>query len=285
MQPVPLGIPGELCLGGVGLARGYLNRPKKKKKKFIPHPFRPGERMYRTGDLGRYLPDGTIEFQGREDFQVKIRGYRIECGEIEAALNAYPGIRTSVVHAIGDPSHKEKHLVAYLVLAGRDIPSVFDVKDYLHEKVPDYMVPRFFEILDGLPITANGKLDRNCLPVPEGMAGEAPDQSAAPGNEMEHKILEIVAQATGMTGMGVTLNFFDLGINSLQLVRIRSMIREQLGREVKVVDLFRYPTIRALAGFLEERDVETPVENAAMNHADDIAEARKSRRGRRRRAV
>lgn len=280
LAPCPDWVTGDLYIGGIGLAKGYRRDEENTRKSFIIHPVSQTP-LYRTGDLGRYLPDGTIEFQGREDFQVKIGGFRIECGEIETALNSHPGIQRSVVHAMAHHLDKEKFLVAYFVPSGAHPLSAPELKNYLQQKIPDYMVPRFFEMLEQLPITANGKIDRKLLPAPKAMAQEKPDQSVAPENQIERDVLEIVGNVTGIEAMGVNSNFFDLGINSLQLVKVRSLIRGQMGKEVKVVDLFRYSTIRSLANFLDG----TETENRAMDQADHIAMARKAKRGRRRQAV
>ena len=280
LDPCPDWVTGDLYIGGIGLAKGYRHDEKNTRKSFIIHPLSQIP-LYRTGDIGRYLPDGIIEFQGREDFQVKIGGYRIECGEIESALNSYPGIRTSVVHAITHHSDKGKSLVAYLVLSGDDILSTLELKNYLEQKVPDYMVPSFFEIIDQLPITANGKVNRNLLPAPKGIFEEDTDQSAAPVNEIEQSLLGIIGNVSEIETIGVNNNFFDLGINSLQLVRVRALIQEQLRRNVKIVDLFRHSTIRSLAEFLSGDEKE----KLSMDQANQIAVARKAKRGRRRKAI
>ena len=168
LQPVPLGVPGELHIGGAGLARGYLNRPELTAEKFIPDPFsnEPGARLYQTGDLARYLPDGNIEFLGRLDHQVKIRGFRIELGEIETALNTYPAVREAVVVARED-NPGDKRLVAYVVLGQEQALTISDLRGFLKQKLPDYMVPSAFVALDALPLTPNGKVDRRALPAPD----------------------------------------------------------------------------------------------------------------------
>nr|WP_319491612.1 non-ribosomal peptide synthetase/type I polyketide synthase [uncultured Desulfobacter sp.] len=280
LEPCPDWVTGDLYIGGIGLAKGYRHDEENTQKNFLIHPAS-NIPLYRTGDLGRYLPDGTIEFQGREDYQVKIGGYRIECGEIEAALNSYPGIRASVVHAAAHDSDKEKYLVAYLVVSNNDILSVPELKTYLQQKIPEYMVPLFFEILDQLPITANGKIDRKLLPAPKGILAETPEQSATPANEIEQQVLEIIGKAARVETISVNHNFFDLGINSLQLVEVRSLIKEELSRDVNVVDLFRYSTIRSLAKFLSGGKKDP----RHMDQADQIAVARKAKRGRRRQAI
>ena len=178
LQPVPTGIPGEILIGGVGLARGYIHRPKISADHFVPHPFSqgPGARLYKTGDWARYLPDGTLEFLGRRDDQVKIRGYRIELGEIEAALRQHPGVREAVVLVWEDASRDNHRLVAYLVATQEPSPTVSTLRAFLKQRLPAYMIPSTFIVLETLPRTPNGKIDRQVLPIP----GPTPSQSASP---------------------------------------------------------------------------------------------------------
>src|SRR5918992_3507675 len=180
LRPVPVGVPGELHLGGIGLARGYLQRPELTAEKFLPHPFseRPGERLYRTGDLARYLPDGNLEFLGRLDHQVKVRGFRIELGEIEACLGGHPGVREAVV-VVREDHPGEKRLVAYVV--GAEEPEA--LRGYLRAKLPEYMVPTAFMQLAALPLTPNGKVDRKALPAPERVGAEGYEAPRTPTEE------------------------------------------------------------------------------------------------------
>jgi acyl-CoA synthetase (AMP-forming)/AMP-acid ligase II len=194
LQPTPVGVPGEIFIGGLGVVRGYLKRADTTAEKFIPNPFgeRAGERLYRTGDLGRYMPSGEIEFMGRLDYQVKLRGYRIELGEIESALAEHPSVQESVV-AVRDDESGDKRLVAYLVpFAGSAETtsqlSINELRNYLKDKLPEYMIPATFMTLDALPLTSNGKLNRAALPAPEGIRPELEVSFVAPQTETEQII-------------------------------------------------------------------------------------------------
>lgn len=259
LQPLPVGIPGELYIGGAGLARGYLNRPDLTAEKFIPSPFsqRPGERLYRTGDLVRYLPEGEIEFLGRIDHQVKVRGQRIELGEIEARLLDDPGVKETVVLAREDLPG-EKRLVAYLVPCdGSDI-DLGVLCRFLRERLPESMIPSAFVILEKMPLTANGKVDRKGLPPP----GERPAEKAAallpPRSGTEKMIARIWRELLRIERVGADGNFFDLGGHSLLLVQAHRRVEETLGHPVSMMALFKYPTVRALAEYIDRGDQERP---------------------------
>ena len=198
LNPVPVGVPGELYIGGEGLARGYLNRPELTAQKFIPNPFSnsPDARLYKTGDLARYLPDGNIEYLGRIDSQVKIRGYRIELGEIEETLRQHSAVRDAVAIARDDGSGN-KRLVAYLVLNQDKLPSISNLRAYLQEKLPEYMVPAAFVMLESLPLTPNGKVDRKALPAPDRDRPELEEAFAAPSTAIEKILAEIWAHVLG----------------------------------------------------------------------------------------
>ena len=251
LQPVPVGVAGEICIGGVGLARGYLNQPDLTAEKFIPNPFseQPGTRLYRTGDLGRYLPNGNIEFLGRIDHQVKIRGFRIELGEIEWALQSHPSVREAVVVAREDSSW-EKRLVAYLVAKEAGI-TVKEVRSFLREKLPDYMMPSFFVKLDSMPLTANGKADRKALPNPYDVQPESEEHYVMPRTPLEQKIAEIWKQVIGMDRVGVHDNFFDLGGHSLLATKVVMRLREAFQIELPVRCLFESPTVESLTRTVE----------------------------------
>ena len=247
LQPAPIGAPGELNIGGVGLARGYIARPELTAERFVPHPAsaRPGARLYRTGDLARHLPAGEIEYLGRLDFQVKIRGVRVEPQEVEAALRRHPAVREAVVLARRDQPG-EIRLVAYVVPRGRGVEAE-QLRPFLESRLPKPMVPTAFVPLDELPSLPNGKLDRKALPAPERLA-QAPVE--APTTKTEKLLAAVWAGTLGLDKVGIDDNFFDLGGHSLLLVTVRQRLRQAAGFEVSLVELFQYPTVRALAEHL-----------------------------------
>ena len=256
-QLVPAGVRGELHLGGVGLARGYLNRPELTAEKFIPNPFSSSgnERLYKTGDLARWLPDGTIEYLGRIDNQLKLRGYRIETGEIEILLNKHPAVRTSVVMARTDAAG-EKQLVGYCV--PKTISESADhellarnLKAWLKETLPDYMIPSFITIMEALPFTPNGKLDRKALPEP-GQTDKA-SSYVAPSNSLESQLASIWEELLGVSPIGLHESFFELGGHSLLAVRLMAQIRKRFGIDLPISTLFRGETIEELAKILSEQ--------------------------------
>jgi len=251
LQPVPIGVLGEICIGGVGVARGYLNRPQLTSEKFIRDPFsvQPEARLYRTGDLGRYLPDGNLEFLGRKDYQVKIRGFRIELGEIESVLQSHNKITEAAVVAREDRSG-HKQLVAYLVASPQGT-NVKDVRSYLQEKLPEYMVPSLFVFLDSMPLTTNGKLDRKALPSPYETQLENSQKYVMPQTPLEEKIAEIWRQVLGLERVGIYDNFFELGGHSLLATRTIMLCREVFQIDLPVRCLFESPTIKTLARTIE----------------------------------
>jgi amino acid adenylation domain-containing protein len=261
LSPVPIGIPGELHIGGDGLARGYLNRPELTAEKFIPHPFssRPGARLYKTGDLARYLPDGNIEFLGRLDHQVKIRGFRIEPGEIEAALNQHPAVRDCVVVAqeddAPDPStalRTGQRLIAYVVPKQQPSPTAGELRDFLKQRLPDYMIPSIFILLDALPRTPHGKLDRGALPAPDARRPEQDNTLVEPRTPAETALAKIWAQVLRLERVGVHDNFFDLGGHSLLAIQVISRVREAFRVEVSLRSLFETPTVAGLADAVQQ---------------------------------
>jgi amino acid adenylation domain-containing protein len=252
LHPVPIGVPGELHIGGAGVARGYLNRPELTAEKFVPDPFSvlPGARMYKTGDLARYRADGNIEFLGRTDHQVKIRGFRIELGEIEAALGQYSAVRQAVVMAREDTSG-EKRLVAYLVAQREPPPTTTELRDFLKTKLPEYMVPAIFVFLETLPLMPNGKIDRRALPSPDRSRPELDKAFVAPRTPTEELLAEIWAQLLDIERVGIHDNFFDLGGHSLLATQVVSRIRETFQVEIPLRRLFEVPTVAGLAESIE----------------------------------
>ncbi len=275
MEPVPVGVAGDLFTGGDGLARGYLDHPALTAERFVPDPFgdSPGGRLYRTGDRARYLPDGTIEFLGRNDFQVKVRGFRIELGEIEITLSEHPSVKDSVVMARDDASG-DKRLVAYLVCDTGSRPSNEELRSFLLERVPDHMAPSTFVVLDSFPLTANGKVDRRALPEPDLARPDLDTAYAAPRAGIEEAISGIWQEVLDLQQVGVHDNFFDLGGHSLHLIRVHGKLKEELGRDIAMVTLFKYPTISALGRHLEG---EGPTDSAPTEDAQAKVQAGKDR--------
>ncbi len=250
LEPLPVGIPGELLIGGEGVVRGYLNRPELTDERFIPDPFsdRPGARLYRTGDLARWNEDGTIDFLGRMDHQVKIRGYRIELGEIETRLGQQEGVRERVVVARED-TPGDVRLVAYMV-PEKDPLSDDDLRESLREHLPDFMVPSLFVELDRFPQTPNGKIDRKALPAPDQVRTRVTTEYKAPENELEEQITEVWKEVLYLETVGTNDNFFDLGGHSLLVVQAHRKLREVCEHTISLTDLYRFPTIAGLADYL-----------------------------------
>lgn len=243
----PTWVAGEMYCAGVQVAKGYWRDEDRTQANFIIHP-RTGERLYRTGDRGRYLPDGTIEILGRVDFQIKLRGYRIEAGEVEAALMQHPAVQTAIVKVIGDS--QQARLVAYIVSGQSDLPTVEELSDSLGRKLPDYMVPSSFMFLDALPLSVNGKVDRQALPTELNLFRSREVVYTPPQNEIERSIASIFQEVLEIEEIGVTNNFFDLGANSLIITTVYRKLGEVLPVQIasiSLVDLFNYPTVRALA--------------------------------------
>ena len=256
-NPVPVGVAGEVHVGGVGLARGYLNRPDLTAEKMVPNPFSDerGARLYKTGDLARYMVDGRLEFLGRVDHQVKIRGYRIELGEIESLLTNNPAIEDAVVMARED-SPGDKRLVAYVVAGEPASVQASELKDLLKQKLPDFMVPAHFVIMDRFPLTANGKVDRRALPPPETGRPEVKSEYVAPNSDSEKIIAAIWQEVLNIEEVGIYDNFFDLGGNSLLLVQVHAGLLEHFDTDVTIVDLLIYPTVHSLASYIIQEGAE-----------------------------
>jgi acyl carrier protein len=265
-RPLPIGVPGELHLGGMGLARGYLGRPDLTAEKFIPDSFsvEPGARMYRTGDLARFLPDGRIDFLGRMDHQVKIRGYRIEPGEIEAALNEYPSVKTCVVVARAD-ADDDKRLVAYIVARDGEKPGHLELRSFLRARLLEQMVPSAFVLLDEMPLTPNGKINRRALPAPEVSRPEIEQRYVAPRNDIEVALVELWQEVLGINPIGVSDNFFDLGGHSLKATSLLSKVRRIFRTELPLSVVFEATTVEALACALVEHEAK-PGQTAKIAH-------------------
>ena len=257
MQPVPCGVTGEMFISGDGLARGYLNRPELTEEKFIYNFFshKPGALIYRTGDLARYLPDGNIEFLGRIDNQVKIRGFRIELGEIEAVLGMHPAIREAVVISRENQAG-DKRLVAYVVPAQKSIISTSELRGFLKQKLPDYMIPFAFVVLDSLPLTPNGKVDRKALPDPDSGRPELDDSFIPARTPIEDLLVGIWCEVLGLKEVGIHDNFFELGGHSLLATQVMSRVHKAFEMEIPLRFLFEAPTPAGLAIRIAQRHVE-----------------------------
>ncbi|MEG3918022.1 amino acid adenylation domain-containing protein [Microcoleus sp. T3_A4] len=252
LQPVPIGVPGELHIASAGLARGYLNRPDLTAEKFIANPFsnEPNSRLYKTGDLARYLPDGNIEYLGRIDNQVKVRGFRIELGEIEAAIAQHPAIRETVV-IVRENATDDKQLVAYVVPYQEPAPAISDLRHFLKQQLPDYMIPNAFVVLETLQLTPNGKVDRKSLPPPDINSLIHKPDFVAPGTPTEKLIASIFAQVLEVEKVGINDNFFELGGHSLLATQLIAQVKENFLIDVPLSKFFEDPTIACLSSYVE----------------------------------
>ena len=253
LQPLPVGVAGDLFVSGPGLARGYLNRPEITAEKFVADPFssEPSARMYKTGDLARYLPSGEIEFAGRTDDQVKIRGYRVELEEIEAVLGSHAGVHEVVVVA-RENSSGEKTLVAYLVPSRESVPTASELRTFLKQRLPHYMVPAAVVLLEAMPKTPNGKVDKRALPAPTAADFAATQEYIAPTNELERKLARIWEAILDKKPVGIRDNFFELGGHSLLAARLMHRIEQQLGQRLPLAALLQAPTIEQLSGLMSQ---------------------------------
>jgi len=269
MEPLPLGVAGELYIGGVGVGRGYIGQAALTAERFVPDPFsrKVGARLYRTGDMVKYDGEARLEFMGRVDDQVKLRGYRIEPGEIEAVLRRHQQMREAVV-VMRDESG-EKRLVAYIVSeAGPD-----ELRDFLRQHLPAYMIPAAWVKLEALPLTANGKVDRRALPDPDSQRPELSSAYIAPRTAIEREIAEVWQEVLGVEGVGADDNFFDLGGHSLHAIRVHGKLCAKFGNELSLVQLFQFPTITALAGLITQKTTDEPLLEKVYERASKQKEA------------
>jgi hypothetical protein len=246
-------VPGEIYVGGAGVARGYLHRPELTAERFIPHPFssEPGARLYRTGDLARYLPEGELEYLGRIDNQVKIRGFRIELGEIEATLAEHPAVHEAVV-MVREDVPGDKRLAAYVVPSPFEIFDTNEVRGALFEKLPAYMVPTSFVMLDQLPLTPSGKLDRRALPAPELSGIQSEREYVAPRTEVEESLAGIWTRLLKVERVGVNDNFFELGGHSVLVTRMISEVNSIFQVDISLRIVFETPIISSIASEIEK---------------------------------
>lgn len=250
-QPVPIGVTGEIYIGGAPVGRGYLNQPDMTAERFVHNPFttQANAMMYKTGDLGRWLANGTIEYRGRNDFQVKIRGFRVELGEIESTLRQHPKLREAVV-GVYERASGDKHIAAYVVLHSADKPSSLELRDFLKPNLPEFMIPSAFVFLDALPINSNGKLDRKALPEPDQSGQDMKVEFVAPRNAVEKQLLELWADILTIEHIGIHDNFFDLGGHSLLAVKMIVEVNKLFNAALPLGVIYQSPTIEALASIL-----------------------------------
>ncbi|WP_445634029.1 Carrier domain-containing protein [Nostoc sp. DSM 114161] len=278
-QLVPVGVPGELHIGGDGLARGYFNRPDLTAEKFIPNPFsEKATRLYKTGDLARYLANGEIEYIGRIDHQVKVRGFRIELGEIEALLTQHSAVREAVV-VVRKDSLDSKRIVAYLVPESQETLIVSELRSFLESKLPSYMMPTNFVILEALPLTPNGKVDRKALPALDKVLPEFEENFVAPQTAMEKQLVTIWMEVLGLQQIGINDNFFELGGHSLLATQVISRINKNLDIELPIRRIFELPTIAKLAKNLEAKQLDInslpPIERVSRDKELPLSFAQK----------
>lgn len=275
LQPVSIGEVGELYIGGDGLARDYLNRPDLTAEKFIYHSFDSNliTRLYKTGDLARYLPDGNIEFLGRIDNQVKIRGFRIELGEIEREIAQHPDVREVVVLARQDKT-SEKQLTAYIVPHYNSRYTHNKLRNFLQQQLPNYMMPSAFVMLESLPLTANGKVDRHKLPAPSRERPQLEQAYIAPQTDLERLLAGILSELLKIDRVGIDDNFFDLGGTSISILQVAVRLQYELGIELPTVKLFQYSTIGSLANYLHSNQNSQPSHDKLQNRAQRQQAAR-----------
>jgi acyl carrier protein len=271
MNPVPVGVPGELFIGGAGVSAGYIGRADLTHERFALHAFSRGvrKRLYRTGDVVRYLTDGNIEFLGRRDHQVKLRGFRVELGEVEAALRAHPTIDDAVVVAHEGKADDIK-LVAYVVAEGGLPIGVDEVRSFVRETLPEYMVPSDVVSLQFLPLTRNGKVDRSALPAPNQQRARAERSFVAPRTPLEEAVAELWAQVLKVERVGIEDDFFELGGHSLLVTQVISRIRNRLDVDLPLRTIFEHPTVAGLALAIAERQARVPTEHVLNPLLDEL---------------
>ncbi|MHC4268503.1 MAG: non-ribosomal peptide synthetase, partial [Planctomycetota bacterium] len=259
MEPVPVGVPGEIYVGGAGIAREYLGRPELTAERFIPDTFsrKGGARLYKSGDLGRYSSDGIIEFLGRIDQQVKMRGYRIEPGEIETILVQHDGVKDAIVMA-REEKDGDRRLVGYVQVNGKSEASVKGLRDWVKKKLPEYMVPSAFVFMDSFPLTPNGKLDRQALPKPFDSKTDHGKSITFPQTSLERKLINIWQEILHHDDIGIHDDFFDMGGHSLLAMKLIAWVRRDLQVELSIRNVFEFPTIadlvKIIGGEKEKRD-------------------------------
>ncbi|MGV0102993.1 Non-ribosomal peptide synthetase [Nostoc sp. DSM 114160] len=285
MQLLPIGVPGEICVSGIGVGDGYWKNEEKTSLSFVPNPFTdtinslPGNRrdlIYKTGDLGRWLTDGNIEFLGRIDHQVKIRGFRVELGEIETFLGQHPNVRENVV-VVQQEQADNVQLVAYVVAKTEVVPSISELRSFLKGKLPDHMIPSAFVVLKNLPLAPSGKVDRKALPKPDNLRPELETAYVSPRNEIERTVAEIWQKVLKVEKVGIKDNFFELGGHSLNVLQVYSKVRELLKADLAITDLFKYPTINSLSQYLTQKDNSDELFASESNQINENLEAGKAR--------
>jgi acyl carrier protein len=277
LQPVPVGLPGDLFIGGDGVARGYWGRADLSAERFLPNPFEGnGRRIYRTGDVARQRTDGSLEFLGRSDHQVKIRGHRIELGEIEAALGAHPAVQEVVVLARED-ADDDRRLVGYVV--GRTGGQVRSdaLREYVSGRLPDYMVPSQIVLLESFPLTPNGKIDRRALPAPGQVAAKT-RTLVPPTTDLQRVVASVWQEVLRVPEVGAEDNFFDLGGDSLLAAQVLSLLRSRISEAVSLTDLFRFPTVKALTDHLAGATESASPVTESLDRARRRQEAGRQRR-------
>jgi acyl carrier protein len=274
-----IGEVGEIYVRTPHLTKGYIGDDALTNKRYLVNPFThlPIDRLYKTGDRGRYLPDGNVEFLGRADDQVKIRGYRVEIAEIQVLLQHHPAIKDAAVLVLEEEAG-DSRLVAYVVPDGHEAMDVSELRTYVKQRLPDYMVPSSFIPLDALPLTPNGKVDRRALPKPDGARPDVGISYVAPQTELEQTLAKIWQQVLHLDRVGAQDNFFDLGGHSLLLVEVQNKAQEALERDVSLIDLFQYPTISSLAKYLSQQHAEGPTFQDVQDRVRNRREVRSRRK-------